>query len=95
MYESYDNGRRSESICMNNKEVVKKIKEVFEQTYYFVDVLSADCTIDSLVRIDRKVYGCDKCILADTINTVRREGALNIRDVMCPMIMEEEVKVLR
>lgn len=80
---------------MNNKEVVKKIKEVFEQTYYFVDVLSADCTIDSLVRIDRKVYDCDKCILADTINTVRREGALNIRDVMCPMIMEEEVKVLR
>ena len=78
---------------MNNKEVVNKIKEVFEQTYYFVDVLSADCTIDSLVRIDRKVYDCDKCILADTINTVRREG--DIRDVMCPMIMEEEVKVLR
>lgn len=78
---------------MNNKEVVKKIKEVFEQTYYFVDVLSADCTIDSLVRIDRKVYDCDKCILADTINIVRREG--DVRDVMCPMIMEEEVKVLR
>lgn len=77
---------------MNNKEVVKKIKEVFEQTYYFVDVLSADCTIDSLVRIDRKVYDCDKCILADTINTVR--GG-DVRDVMCPMIMEEDVKVLR
>ena len=78
---------------MNNKEVVKKIKEVFEQTYYFVDVLSADCTIDSLVRIDRKVYDCDKCILADTINTVRREG--DVRDVMCPMVMKRECKVLR
>ena len=78
---------------MNNKEVVKKIKEVFEQTYYFVDVLSADCTIDSLVRIDRKVYDCEECVLADIVNTVRREG--DIRDVMCPMIMEEDVKVLR
>lgn len=87
---------------MNNKEVIKKIKEVFEQTYYFVDVLSADCTIDSLsadctidslVRIDRKVYDCEDCALTDTINIVRREG--DVRDVMCPMIMKEEVKVLR
>lgn len=78
---------------MNNKEVVKKISNIFEQTYYFVDVLSEDCTIDSLVRIDRKVYDCDNCILADTVNIVRREG--DVRDVMCPMIMEEEVKVLR
>ena len=73
---------------MNNKEVVKKIKEEFNQTYYFVDVLSADCTIDSLVRIDRKVYDCDNCILADTIDEVRRE-------VVCPMVMKTECKVLR
>ena len=78
---------------MNNKEVVKKIKEEFNQIYYFVDVLSADCTIDFLVRIDRKVYDCDNCILADIISTVRREG--DVRDVMCPMVMKRECKVLR
>lgn len=89
MFESYDNGRRSESVCMNNKEVVEEIKIILGQSCYF----SNDCTINSLIIIDRKVYDCDKCILADTINTVRREG--DVRDVMCPMIMEEEVKVLR
>ena len=71
---------------MNNKEVVKKIKEEFNQTYYFVDVLSADCTIDSLVRIDRKVYDCDKCVLADTIN---------IAKIMCPMLMKRETRILK
>ena len=79
---------------MNNKEILKKIKEELTEKD-FIDVLSADCTIDSLVRIDRKVYNCEGCILADTINTVRREGALNIRDVMCPMVMKRECKVLR
>ena len=74
---------------MNNKEVVKEIRNIL-QAYYFVDVLSADCSIDSLIRIDRKAYDCDNCTVADTINVVRKEG-----DVMCPMIMEEEVKVLR
>ena len=74
---------------MNNKEMLKKIKEEF----YFVDILSADCAIDSLARIDRKVYDCDNCILADTINIVRREG--DVRDVMCPMVMKRECKVLR
>ena len=78
---------------MSNKEVVKKIKEEFNQKYYFVDDLSADCTVDSLVRIDRKVYDCDNCILTDTVNIVRREG--DVRDVMCPMVMKRECKVLR
>ena len=80
---------------MNNKEVVKKIKEEFNQTYYFVDVLSADCTIDSLVadctidslvRIDEEIYDCDKCILADIVNTVR---------IMCPLIMKRETRILK
>lgn len=78
---------------MNNKEVVNKIGNIFEQTYYYSNVLSADCTIDSLVRIDRKVYDCDNCIVADTINTVRREG--DVRDVICPMAMKRECRVLR
>ena len=77
---------------MNNKEVVKEIRNIL-QAYYFVDVLSADCSIDSLIRIDEigtGVHTCRECTVADTINVVRKEG-----DVMCPMIMEEEVKVLR
>lgn len=78
---------------MNSKEIVNKISNIFEQTYYFVDVLSADCTIDSLVRIDEEIYDCDNCILADTVNIVRREG--DVRYVICPTIMEEEVKILR
>lgn len=78
---------------MNSKKILNKIGNIFEQTYYYGNVLSADCTIDSLVRIDRKVYDCNKCILADTINTVRREG--NVRDVICPMAMKRECKVLR
>ena len=78
---------------MNSKEIVNKIGNIFEQTYYYSNVLSADCTIDSLIRIDRKVYDCDKCTVADTINIVRREG--DVRDVMCPMVMKRECKVLR
>ena len=73
---------------MNNKEVVKKIKEEF----YFVDILSADCAIDSLIRIDENIYDCEKCALVDTVSTVR-EGMVD--KSICPMIMEEEVKILR
>ena len=70
---------------MNNKEVVKEIRNIL-QAYYFVDVLSADCSIDSLIRIDRKAYDCDNCILADTINTIR---------IMCPLTMKRETRVLK
>ena len=78
---------------MNSKKILNKISNIFEQTYYYGNVLGADCTIDSLVRIDRKVYDCDNCILADTVNIVRREG--DVRDVICPMAMKRECKVLR
>ena len=79
---------------MNSKEVVKKIRSIFRrmrfaQIYSLNDV----CPIDSLVRIDEEIYDCDKCILADTINTVRREG--DVRDVMCPTVMKRECRVLR
>ena len=67
--------------------VKEKLKRIFGYRKFFS---SDECTIDSLIRIDRKAYDCDNCILADTINVVRKEG-----DVMCPMIMEEEVKILR
>lgn len=70
---------------MNNKEVVKKIKEEFNYTYYFVDVFSEDCTIDSLVRLDSN-FKCKECVLLDTITTVR---------VFCPLIMSRETRMLK
>ena len=71
---------------MNNKEIVNKIGNIFEQTYYYSNVLSADCTIDSLIRIDDERYNCEGCVLLDTIHTIR---------IMCPMVMKRECKVLR
>ena len=78
---------------MNSKKILNKIGNIFEQTYYYGNVLSSDCTVDSLVRIDEEIYDCDNCVLADTINIVRREG--DVRDVICPMAMKRECKVLR
>lgn len=73
---------------MNNKEVVKRIDRIFEK-------IKSSCCIDSLARIDENIYECDNCILADTVNTVStvREGMAD--KSICPMIMKEEVKVLR
>ena len=68
----------------NSKEVVKKIKNIFER-------IKCSCYIDSLTRIDENIYECDNCILADTVNTVNtvREGMTD--KSICPMIMKEEV----
>lgn len=71
---------------MNNKELVNKIGNIFEQTYYYSNILSADCTIDSLIRIDDEIYDCDKCVLLDTIHTVR---------IMCPLTMKRETRILK
>ena len=78
---------------MNSKGIVNKIGNIFEQTYYYGNVFSEDCTVYSLIRIQDEIYDWDKCTVADTINTVRREG--DVRDVMCPMVMKRECKVLR
>ena len=69
---------------MNNKEVVKKIKSIFEK-------IKSSCHIDSLVRIDENIYDCGNCVLLDTINTVStvREGMIDKN--ICPVIMKEEV----
>ena len=68
----------------NSKEVVKKIKSIFEK-------IKSSCCIDSLIRIDENIYECDNCILADTVNTIStvREGMAD--KSICPMIMKEEV----
>ena len=71
---------------MNSKKILNKIGNIFEQTYYYSNVLSADCTIDSLIRIDDEIYDCDKCVLLDTINTIR---------IMCPSTMKRETRVLK
>ena len=68
----------------NSKEVVKKIKSIFEK-------IKSSCCIDSLVRIDENIYECDNCILADTVNTVStvREGMID--KSICPVIIKGEV----
>ena len=73
---------------MNNKEVVKRIDRIFEK-------IKSSCCIDSLIKIDENIYECNNCILADTVNTVStvREGMAD--KSICPMIMKEEVKILR
>ena len=71
---------------MNSKEIVNKIGNIFEQTYYYSNVLSAGCTIDSLIRIDDEIYDCDKCVLLDTIHTIR---------IMCPLTMKRETRILK
>ena len=71
---------------MNNKEVVNKIGNIFEQAYYFSNVFNEDCDIDSLVRIEDEFYDCDKCVLLDTINIVR---------MMCPLTMKRETRILK
>ena len=65
----------------NSKEVVKKIKSIFEK-------IKSSCCMDSLVRIDENIYDCDNCILADTVNTVR-EGMID--KSICPVIIKGEV----
>ena len=69
----------------NSKEVVKKIKSIFEK-------IKSSCCIDSLVRIDENIYECDKCVLLDTVNTVStviEEGIID--KSICPVIMKGEV----
>ena len=71
---------------MNSKEIVNKISNIFEQTYYYGNVLGSDCTVDSLIRIDDEIYDCEKCVLLDTITTVR---------IFCPLIMSRETRMLK
>ena len=71
---------------MNSKEIVNKIGNIFEQTYYYGNVLGLGCTVDSLIRIDDEIYDCDKCVLLDIIDTVR---------IMCPLTMKRETRMLK
>ena len=71
---------------MNSKEVVNKIGNIFEHSYYYSNVFSEDCYIDFLVRINDEIYDCGNCVLLDTINTVR---------IMCPLTMKRETRVLK
>lgn len=73
---------------MNNKEVVKKIKSIFKR-------IKCSCHIDSLVRIDENIYDCEKCALVDTVSTISAVREDMVDKSICPMIMEEDVKILR
>ena len=72
-------------------ETLKQIRSIFEQ----MQVIRYSCYIDSLIRIDENIYDCEKCALVDTVDTIStvREGMVD--KSICPMIMKEEVKILR
>ena len=67
-----------------NKEILEKIKNIFEQMSY----LKYTCHIDSLVRIDKERYGCDRCVLADTLDVERDR-------LICPLEVKADVYLLR
>ena len=69
----------------NSKEVVKKIKNIFER-------IKCSCYIDSLTRIDENIYECDNCILADTLD-VKRDDILG-REI-CPLDVKGDIYALR
>ena len=70
---------------MNNKEVVKTIRHIFDQHYF----LREECKADSLLRIE-ELFSCEGCIMSSIENT-----AGDIRDIMCPYVWSREVKILR
>lgn len=73
---------------MNNKEVVRKIRHIFDQYYFLRD----ECKADSLIRIDM-LFSCRGCIMSSAISTVGVGD--NIEDVLCPLIWKRETRVFR
>ena len=63
---------------MNSKEVVKTIRQIFDQFYFLRD----ECKADSLVRIER-LFSCEGCIMSSIENTVGDIGGCNV-----PLCME-------
>ena len=53
---------------MNNKEVVKEIEDILDQSYF-----RKDCKADSLVRIDVEECSCRGCIYSYTIKCMEEE----------------------
>ena len=70
---------------MNNKEVVKTIRHIFDQYYFLKD----ECKADSLIRIER-LFSCEGCIMSSIENTIG-----DIGNVMCPYVWNREVKIFR
>ena len=84
---------------MNNKEVVKRIKSIFERMRFtqFYSLGYASCPVDSLVRIyeGEEVYNCGGCILTDTVS-IKREYMLGKGMYpLCPLEMKTDVRVLK
>lgn len=73
---------------MNNKEVVKTIRHIFDQYYFWKD----ECKADSLIRIDG-LFSCEGCIMSSAISTVGVGD--NIEDVVCPLVWKRETRVFR
>ena len=57
-----------------------------------MQVMRYSCYIDSLARIDKEIYDCDNCILADTLD-VKRDDILG-REI-CPLDVKGDIYALR
>ena len=70
------------------KEIKEKLKDILGEKYF----IFGECMIDSLIRIDEKIYDCDNCILADTLD-VKRDDILG-REI-CPLDVKGDIYALR
>ena len=80
----------------NSKEVVKKIKSIFERMRFtqFYSLGYAACPVDSLVRIYEE-KNCEGCILTDTVN-IKREYMLGKGIYpLYPLEMKADIRVLK
>ena len=65
------------------KEVVNRIRHIFNK-YYF---LREECKVDSLVRIERRLFSCEGCIMPNILSTEKTEK------VICPR--NRELRILK
>ena len=59
---------------MNNKEVVKEIEDILDQSYF-----RKDCKADSLVRIDVEECSCRGCVYSYTKTLCPMSIVMNIK----------------
>ena len=60
---------------MNNREVVKTIRHIFDQYYFLRD----ECKADSLIRLDYEDCSCRGCVYSYTATLCPMSIVMNIK----------------
>ena len=63
-----------------------EILEILED----MEEIEDECIVDALLRIDKEVYYCKECTVANTKEVVRKDDVK-----ICPLTMKREVEILR